>query len=64
MSKISLILAESSLELIPKEIQNHPSILSHCIKLSKTSSRVLLDNSWHFAALNGIDNEMKRGRPD
>jgi rRNA small subunit pseudouridine methyltransferase Nep1 len=64
MNKISLILAESSLELIPKEIQNHPSVLSHCKKLSKTASRVLLDNSWHYAAMKGIQNEMKRGRPD
>ena len=64
MNKISLILAESSLELIPKEIQNHPSVLSHCKKLSKTASRVLLDNSWHYAAMKGIENEMKRGRPD
>jgi len=23
-----------------------------------------LDNSWHFAAMKGIDNEIKRGRPD
>jgi rRNA small subunit pseudouridine methyltransferase Nep1 len=64
MSKLSLILAESSLELIPKEIQNHPSVLSHCKKLSKTASRILLDNSWHYAAMKGIENEMKRGRPD
>ena len=24
----------------------------------------MLDNSWHFAAMKGIDNEHKRGRPD
>jgi len=64
MSNLSLVLAESSLELIPKEIQNHPSVLSHCKKLSKTASRVLLNNSWHYAAMKGIENEMKRGRPD
>ena len=64
MSKLSLILAESSLELIPKEIQTHISVLSHCKKLSKSASRILLDNSWHYAAMKGIENEMKRGRPD
>ena len=64
MSKLSLILAESSLELVPKEIQNHPSVLSHSKKLSKTASRILLDNSWHYTAMKGIENEMKRGRPD
>ena len=61
---LSLILAESSLELIPKELQNHQSVISHCQKLGKNPSEILLDNSWHFAAMKGIDNEIKRGRPD
>ena len=61
---LSLILAESSLELVPKEIQNHKSVLSHSQKLGKKSSEILLDNSWHFAAMKGIENEIKRGRPD
>ena len=61
---LSLILTESSLELVPKEIQNHKSVISHCQKLGKKPSEILLDNSWHFAAMKGIDNEIKRGRPD
>ncbi|MGI0057019.1 MAG: ribosome biogenesis protein [Nitrosarchaeum sp.] len=61
---ISLVLAESALELIPLELQNHPSVLSHAQKLEKTPSEILLDNSWHFAAMKGINNEIKRGRPD
>jgi rRNA small subunit pseudouridine methyltransferase Nep1 len=61
---ISLILAESSLELVPLELQNHPSVLSHAQKLGKHPSEILLDNSWHFAAMKGIENEIKRGRPD
>ena len=61
---ISLILAESSLELIPKELQSHPSVSSHAQKLGKKPSEILLDNSWHFAAMKGIDDEIKRGRPD
>jgi rRNA small subunit pseudouridine methyltransferase Nep1 len=61
---ISLILAESALELVPLEIQNHPSVLSHAQKLGKNSSEILLDNSWHFAAMKGMHNEIKRGRPD
>ena len=61
---ISLILSESSLELIPSELRHHPSVVSHARKLGKHSSEILLDNSWHFAAMKGIDNEMKRGRPD
>lgn len=61
---ISLILSESSLEIIPFELQDHPSVISHARKLGKHSSEILLDNSWHFAAMKGIENELKRGRPD
>jgi rRNA small subunit pseudouridine methyltransferase Nep1 len=61
---ISLILTESSLELIPSELQHHPSVISHARKIGKHPSEILLDNSWHFAAMKGIENEIKRGRPD
>ncbi len=61
---ISVILAESALELVPLELQDHPSVLSHAQKLGKDPSEILLDNSWHFAAMKGINNEIKRGRPD
>ena len=61
---ISLILAESSLELVPSQLKHHPSVISHARKFDKHPSEILLDNSWHFAAMKGIKNEMKRGRPD
>lgn len=61
---ISLILSESSLELVPSELKHHPSVVSHARKLGKLPSEILLDNSWHFAAMKGIKNEIKRGRPD
>ena len=61
---IYLILAESSIELIPEELKAHPSVISHAKKLGKKPSDILLDNSWHFAAMKGINNEIKRGRPD
>ena len=61
---LSLILAEASLEIVPSKLQNHPSVTSYCKRNRKNSSEVLLDNSWHFAAMKGIKNEIKRGRPD
>ena len=61
---ISLILAESAIELVPEKLQNHTSVISHAGKLKKDPSEILLDNSWHFAAMKGIENETKRGRPD
>ena len=56
---ISIILAESSLELVPRELKHHPSVISHARKLGKNPSEILLDNSWHFAAMKGIENEIK-----
>ena len=61
---LSLILVESSLELVPSELQHHNSVISHSKRTGKKSSETLLDNSWHFAAMKGIENELKRGRPD
>ena len=61
---ISLILAESSLETVPDEIKSHPAVISHARKLGKHYTEILLDNSWHYAAMKGIKNEIKRGRPD
>jgi len=61
---ISLILTESSFELVPKELKSHPSVISHAQKHGKNPSEILLDNSWHFAAMKGIKDEIKRGRPD
>jgi rRNA small subunit pseudouridine methyltransferase Nep1 len=61
---LSLVIAESSLELVPKDLQSHNSVVSYCEKMDKKPSQVLLDNSWHFSAMKGIKNEFKRGRPD
>ena len=61
---LTLILTESSLEIVPSKLQNHPSVISYCKRNRKKSSEVLLDNSWHFAAMKGLTNEIKRGRPD
>ena len=61
---LSLVLAESALELVPKELQKHNSVLAYSKKIGKRPSQVLLDVSWHFAAMKGIKDEIKRGRPD
>jgi len=59
-----LIIAESALELIPIELQRHNSVIAYARRFNKKTSEVLLDVSWHFAAMKGIKNEIKRGRPD
>jgi len=61
---LTIILVESSLELIPNQIHVHPSVAAYSKKFKKNPSNTLLDNSWHFAAMKGLENEIKRGRPD
>ena len=61
---LSLVIAESALELVPKELQGHSSVLASARKFGKKPSEILLDVSWHFAAMKKIKNEIKRGRPD
>lgn len=61
---LSLVIAESALELVPRELQNHNSVLASAKKFNKKPSEILLDVSWHFAAMKKIKNEIKRGRPD
>ena len=61
---ISLVITESALELVPPELQKHNSVLASAQRLNKKPSEILLDISWHFAAMKGIENEIKRGRPD
>ena len=52
------------LELVPKELQKHNSVISSARRFNKKPAEILLDISWHFAAMKGIKNEIKRGRPD
>ena len=61
---LTIILAESSLELIPKKLHKHPAVTSYSKKFKKNPTETLLDNSWHFGAMKGLENEIKRGRPD
>ena len=61
---LSLILAESALEMIPPSIRAHPSVTSHARRTGKRPSSMLLDNSWHYSAMKGLPHAEKRGRPD
>ena len=61
---LSLVIAESALELVPRELQSHNSVVASARRAGKKPSEILLDVSWHFAAMKGITNELKRGRPD
>src|SRR5918999_805113 len=64
--QISIILAESALEIIPKELRNNYLILDYLKKVDKSANEVLLDKSYHYSAMREekIESLWKRGRPD
>ena len=49
--QISIILAESALEIIPKELRNNYLILNYLKKVGKSANEVLLDKSYHYNAM-------------
>jgi len=59
-----LIIADSELELVPKTLQNHPSIISHAKRRFKKPDEILLDSTYHHAALKSLKDGERRGRPD
>jgi rRNA small subunit pseudouridine methyltransferase Nep1 len=63
-STLTLIIAEAALETIPNEIANHAAVRNHARRLQQKSSELLLDRSYHHAAMKRLPNSLKRGRPD
>lgn len=61
---LTLIIAEASLEPIPKKILNHPQIQNYAKKLGKKPDFILLDKSYHYEAMGNLPLKEKRGRPD
>lgn len=61
---LTIVIAEAGLELIPKEIENHPLIKAHARKRGKKPNEIILDISLHYKAMKSLSNWFKRGRPD
>jgi rRNA small subunit pseudouridine methyltransferase Nep1 len=62
---LTLILAESSIELVPNEIAGHPAILKWAERKKKDPSQLILDQSYHHSAILRLGKSgMGRGRPD
>ncbi|MFW9821317.1 MAG: 16S rRNA methyltransferase [Candidatus Thorarchaeota archaeon] len=57
-----IILVECGIELIPKEIRNHPSVKKNLS--NQLYSSQLLDTALHHSAMKNLVNSEKRGRPD
>ncbi|MHA1792459.1 MAG: 16S rRNA methyltransferase [Promethearchaeota archaeon] len=61
---IKLILVESGLELIPRELWEHPSVVSLARRRNKSPGKLLLDTNYHHSAMVNLPERQKRGRPD
>ena len=62
--KINFVLAESALELVPKEILRSPAVTSDSRRRGVDGGRILLDRSFHQSAMAKLKEPEKRGRPD
>ncbi|MEM0278168.1 16S rRNA methyltransferase [Pyrobaculum sp.] len=59
-----LVLAESALELVPREIWSHPAVVADARRRGKKPGEILLDRSRHHPAMAGLLDSRRRGRPD
>jgi len=64
LRRLIFVLVEAAIELVPRDIRNHPSVISYARKRKKKPSEILLDRSYHHAAMKRLPNSYKRGRPD
>ena len=64
MTQFFFILADSELELIPKEIQEERSIINNARARGKPPEKILLDASHHHPAFAKLPDSERRGRPD
>ena len=62
--ELTIILAESEIEKIPPSIQGHPQIKSYARTRGKHANELLLDASYHHAAMKSLPDASRRGRPD
>lgn len=63
-NSVTIILAESALELVPREIAWHPSIKNWAKRRGKAPTETVLDVSLHYFAMKELRDKEKRGRPD
>ena len=59
-----MLLADAELEIVPERIRGHPVIAKYARKRGKKTNKILLDSSFHHAAMKVLDDWERRGRPD
>ncbi|NJE30901.1 16S rRNA methyltransferase [Thermococcus sp. 18S1] len=61
---LHLVIAEAELELVPKAILDHPAVVNHARRRGKRPDEILLDSTYHHAAIKKLQDGERRGRPD
>lgn len=64
MKKLHVFIAESALELVPRELVRHPAVRSDAKRREVEADTILLDRSIHHSAMLKLKDGFKRGRPD
>ncbi|MHA1733955.1 MAG: 16S rRNA methyltransferase [Promethearchaeota archaeon] len=62
--RLRLVLAQSALELVPRELLADPSVVADARRRGKKAREVLLDASLHQSAMKSLPGRRSRGRPD
>ena len=64
MRKITLILAEAAIELVPNELASGRDVVSWARRRGKRPEETILDISLHYRSMKKLRDWHKRGRPD
>lgn len=64
MEHLVILLMESSLETIPKELLGDPVIIRDARRMRREPRYLILDRARHHSAMIKLSNAEKRGRPD
>ncbi|AEH24686.1 16S rRNA methyltransferase [Pyrococcus yayanosii] len=62
--RLHLIIADAELETVPESIRDHPAIVNYARRRKKRPERIILDSTYHHAALRNLEDGERRGRPD
>ncbi len=61
---LHLVIAETELEPVPESIRDHPAVVKYAKRKGKKPVEVLLDSTYHHAAIKKLPDGERRGRPD
>src|SRR3972149_700309 len=61
---VTMVLAEAAVELVPRSLRSHPSVVSNAQRQGRDPARGLLDSSFPPRAMRGLADAERRGRPD